>query len=72
MINSSTNEEYRNVFGENQIDYAKIKVGVKQLEDAILDLGNLKKSTNERIPTKEEVLRAIADKDMDKIRASSD
>ena len=29
MINSSTNEEYRNVFGENPIDYAKIKVGVK-------------------------------------------
>ena len=72
MTNSSTNEEYRNAFGENSIDYAKIKVGVKQLEDAILDFGNLKKSTNERIPTKEEVLRAIADKDMDKIRAYSD
>ena len=35
--------EYRN--SEN-LDFSKIKVGVKSLQDAILDLGSLKKTVD--------------------------
>ena len=35
--------EYRNVEG---LDFSKIKVGVKSLQDAILDLGSLKKTVD--------------------------
>jgi hypothetical protein len=45
--------EYRN--SEN-LDFSKIKVGVKSLQDAILDLGSLKKTVDNRIPSKSEVL----------------
>ena len=52
-------------------EYNKIKVGVKQLEDAILDLGTL------RIPkmpfcNKRDIMRAIVEKDYRKIRMISD
>lgn len=60
--------EYRN--SEN-LDFSKIKVGVKNLEDAILDLGSLKKNVDIRIPSKQEILQALANKDIEKIREFS-
>ena len=52
-------------------EYGKIKVGVKQLEDAILDLGTLKLA---RLPfcSKEQIMRAIVTRDYRKLRAISD
>ena len=60
--------EYRNVEG---LDFSKIKVGVKSLQDAILDLGSLKKTVDNRIPSKSEVLQALASRDLAKIREIS-
>lgn len=40
------------------IDFAKIRVGLKTLDDAVLSLGDYKK-INPRLGDKEEVLKAI-------------
>lgn len=58
-------------------EYGKIKVGVKTLEDAILDLGFYKKFGKEKMFSKmfydrREILRAIAEKDYRAIRIISD
>ena len=52
-------------------EFNKIKVGVKQLEDAILDLGTLRLP---RVPfcNKRNIMRAIVEKDYRKIRMISD
>jgi hypothetical protein len=52
-------------------EYGKIKVGIKQLEDAVLDLGTLKLA---RLPfcNKKEIMRAIVTRDYRKLRAISD
>ena len=52
-------------------NYNKIKVGVKQLEDAILDLGTLKLA---KLPycNKADIMRAIVQKDYCKLRAISE
>lgn len=49
-------------YGENPTDYNKIKIGIKTVEDAILDLGSLKK-TDRMIFNKDTILRAIANND---------
>ena len=49
------------------IDFAKIKVGVKSLSDAILKLGDLQK-INPMLANKEQVLRAIHNGDLEKMR----
>ena len=51
---------YQTLNGTNapSIDFNKIKVGAKVLEDAVLDLGNLKK-INPELADKDNVLRAI-------------
>ena len=43
-------------------DFNKIKIGVKTVEDAVLDLGALKK-TDKTIFNKGAILKAIADND---------
>ena len=53
-------------------DYGKIKVGLKTLEDAIIDLGFYKKVEGRRCIDKRVVLRAIIDKDYRAIRVISD
>jgi hypothetical protein len=58
-------------------EYGKIKVGVKTLEDAVINLGSYKKlwrrhSESMRFYDKFEILRAIAEKDYHKIRVISD
>ena len=45
------------------IDYSKIKVGIKSLQDAVLKIGNYKK-INPRLGDKEYVLKAIHDGDI--------
>ncbi len=52
-------------------EYGKIKIGVKQLEDAILDLGTLKLP---RVPycNKKEIMDAIVKRDYRKIKMISD
>lgn len=52
------------------VDYGKIKVGVKNLDDAVLNLGSLK--TAERAYTdKAMILKALADRDCGQLRAIS-
>ena len=55
----------------NVIDYNKIKVGVKTLDDAIIKLSELRK-TNPRLADKATVLKAINDRDLPKMREISD
>lgn len=52
------------------VDYAKIKVGLQQLDDAILDLGSLKKP-NRRYGDKNVILKALGDKDYPTLREIS-
>ena len=52
------------------IDFSKIKIGVKSLEDAIVDLGNYKK-INPRYGDKQEVLKAIRNGDYRTMREIS-
>lgn len=52
------------------IDFAKIRVGVKSVSDAILKLGDLRK-INPSLGQKHEVLRAINQGDLDKMREIS-
>ena len=63
--------------GNGTTEYGKIKVGVKTLEDAVINLGSYKKlwrrhSESMRFYDKFEILRAIAEKDYHKIRVISD
>jgi hypothetical protein len=56
---------------ENITDYGKIKVGVKVLEDALLDLGTLREA---KLPfcNKREILATIIKKDYKKMKIISD
>ena len=54
----------------NAVDFSKIKVGIKTLDDAVLTLGDLKK-INPRYADKEEVLRAIHNADYETMREIS-
>ena len=59
--------------GEEQpiLDYGKMKVGVKQIEDAVLELGTLRQA---RLPfcNKPDIMRAIVTRDYRKLRMISD
>ena len=57
--------------GEVQTEYSKIKVGVKQLEDAILELGTLRTM---KLPfcNKREIMQAIVERDYRKLRMISE
>lgn len=52
------------------IDYNKIKVGVKYLEDAVLDVGSLKGTTYNRV-NKQDIMCALADQDVKQLRVIS-
>ena len=56
--------------GDAPTDYSKIKIGVKTLEDAVLDLGSLKK-TDRIIFNKQAILKAIANNDVFVLRKIS-
>ena len=53
-----------------ELDFSKIKIGVKTVEDAIYNLGDLKK-VNPRLGDKKEVLRAINNGDLKAMREIS-
>ena len=50
-----------------ELDFSKVKIGVKTVEDAIYNLGDLKK-VNPRLGDKKEVLRAINNGDLKAMR----
>ena len=53
------------------IDYNKIKVGVKTLEDAVLVLGDLKRNGNQNFANKGLILKALMDNDLETLREIS-
>lgn len=53
------------------LEFGSIKVGVRQLEDAILDLGFLKRA-DRSLADKNEILRALANNDVTMLRRISD
>ena len=59
--------------GIEQNSYKRIKVGVKQLDDAILELGNLKTNLPlHRYLNKQNILKAIATNNIEELRDISD
>jgi hypothetical protein len=56
--------------GREPLDYSKVKIGAKRLEDAIIKLGTLKR-THPEYTNKDVVLNAIRDGDIDKMREIS-
>ena len=69
-LDSGTNEEYDPI--KRNIDFTKIKLGAKTLEDAVItNSGDLKK-VNPSLADKENVLRAIDNYDFSSMREISD
>ena len=63
---------YQNYSTTDGNEYKRIKVGVKQLDDAVLELGLLKKSLpHHGYTNKNNIMRAIADHDLEEMRAIS-
>ena len=58
---------YSQILSGEPIDFSKIKVGAKTLNDAVVTLGDLKK-INPNLADKNEVLRAIHNGDIEKMR----
>lgn len=58
-------------FNTPVLDFNRIKVGAKTLEDAVFSLSDLKKS-NSRLADKQTILKAISDNDIDTMREASD
>lgn len=58
-------------YAENNVyDFSRIKIGLQHLDDAILDLGSLKQA-DRTYGDKKVILRALAKKDYDTLRAAS-
>ena len=55
---------------DNVYDFSRIKIGLQHLDDAILDLGSLKQA-DRTYGDKKVILRALAKKDYDTLRAAS-
>ena len=55
----------------NPTEYCKIKVGMKTLADATLDLGTLKRNSRVRID-KAHIVQAMADQDLPALRELSE
>ena len=65
------NNVNREIYNSNTpVEYNKIRVGVKTLDDAVLNLGAIKK-VNSIYGNKYEVLRALGEKDIEKLREIS-
>lgn len=56
---------------ESVVDYNRIKVGVKSLDDAVLILGDLKKNGNCNLANKNLILKALMDNDIETLREVS-
>ena len=53
---------------ENVLGYNKIKVGVKTLEDAVFNLGDLVKNGNRNLANKGMIMKALAENDLETLR----
>jgi hypothetical protein len=69
-IMEKTRDELIHEKGFDMTTYGKMKVGLKTLDDATLDLGYLKK-IDRNLYDKYVVMRALADKDVEALRAIS-
>ena len=56
---------------EGIVNYNKIKVGVKTLEDAVYNLGDLVKNGNRNLANKGIIMKALADNDLEVLRQVS-
>ena len=56
---------------EHVINYNKIKVGVKTLEDAVFNLGDLVKNGNRNLANKGLIMKALAENDLEVLRQVS-
>ena len=68
FVDSTSNSETQNSFVP--IDFSKIKVGAKALEDAILDLGNYQK-VDKRFTRRDLILKSLYDNDYAEMREIS-
>ena len=68
FVDSASNSEAQNSF--IPVDFSKIKVGAKTLEDAILDLGNFQK-VDKRLARREAILKSLYDNDYAEMREIS-
>ena len=71
MIDTAPYQEEQAPRNHTAIDFSKIKIGAKTLEDAVIDIGILKK-INPRLANKENVLRAIYNYDLVQMREISE
>ena len=71
MIDTTPYQEEQAPRNHTAIDFSKIKIGAKTLEDAVIDIGILKK-INPRLANKENVLRAIYNYDLVQMREISE
>ena len=53
---------------EDLTNYNKIKVGVKTLEDAVFNLGDLVRNGNRNLANKGLILKALAENDLETLR----
>ena len=74
IVQGRTDIDYQQLgtgYQNPNIDYAKIRMGAKMLDDAILELGDLKKA-NPRLADKATVIKAIDNYDLKTMREISD
>ena len=69
-MKSRQEEIHSKGFGMSDLEFGKIKVGKKVLDDAIFDLGALK-AANKNYGNKAVVLKALANKDVNTLREIS-
>ena len=68
FIDSTSNSESQSAF--TPVDFSKIKVGAKTLEDAILDLGSYQQ-IDRRLAKKEAILKSLYNNDYEEMREIS-
>jgi hypothetical protein len=68
FIDSTSNSESQSAF--TPVDFSKIKVGAKTLEDAILDLGSYQQ-VDRRLAKKEAILKSLYNNDYEEMREIS-
>ena len=69
-IELANDRDTQNEMPFEAVDFSKIKVGVKTLEDAVLNLGSLR-YVNRRLGDKRVVLKALAENDLPLLREIS-
>lgn len=69
-IDTTYSEESNTGYREPNVDFKKIKIGAKTLDDAVMDLGVFKK-INPSLASKENILKAISNYDLKTMREAS-